>query len=156
MSLTGSSSNSWFKLIGYHQRRKIKLIQAVFYCTCLETSILILNNHFLLFPLWARPLLVLTLCWFLVQGCELTSSLLSCVWEPELLAYPECACLTPPFWSIHQKAPGEWAAWHEVNLELAGTFGDWLHFIWVARELSKRMDLDTETHLRSEKDRRVD
>lgn len=59
--MTGGSYNSWLTLIWPHQRRPIKLIQAIFYRTCVEMRILILNNHCLLFLPWARPLLNLLL-----------------------------------------------------------------------------------------------
>lgn len=125
VSISSSFSNSWFKLIWLQQRRQIKLIQATFYLACLGMRILTLNNHFLLFPHWAGPLLVL-ICWFLIQRCELMSSLSNCVWEPCLLIYPEYASIIPPAFSIPLKILSKRTTWHWVNLRPDRTFWDWI------------------------------
>ena len=127
VSITGSSSNNWFKLIWLHQRRQIKLIQGIFYCTCLETRMLILNNYFLLFPLWPRSLLVL-ICWFLKQRCELVFPLFqSCVrtWSSDV---PRTCLHHTTVPSSPAEMSGRRAAWHQVNPALARTVRDWLNF----------------------------
>lgn len=151
VSITGSSSNNWFELIWLPQRRQIKWIQAVFYRTCPGTRTLILTNQFLLSPLRARPLLIV-ICWCLTQGCELTSSLFNFVWELGLLIFPEYACIMPPSFSSQLKYQA--LSKPRTSHSYSHKNWDWI-FVWVVRELSNAMDLDAETHLLSEKDKRM-
>lgn len=121
--ITSSSSNSWFKLIWLHQRKQIKLIQTIFYHICLETRLLILNNHFLLFLLWASPLCV-SICRFVIQGRELMVFSSSHVWGLVFRsAWPVPLVCHLPSW-VTWKC-GKWVTWQRDKLGHSQTFGDW-------------------------------
>lgn len=118
MLITSSSSNSWFKLIWLHQRKQIKLIQTIFYHICLETRLLILNNHFLLFPLWASPLRV-WICQFVIQGRELMAFSSSHVWGLVFRsAWPvPLVCHLPP--QVTWKCRASGSPGREASLDIA-------------------------------------
>lgn len=139
--ITSSSSNSWFKLIWLHQRKQIKLIQTIFYHICLETRLLILNNHFLMFPLWANPLLI-WICQFMIQRSELAIFYSqSCeAWSSDL-PWPVVMARHLPV-QVSWKCQANGSSGNESTLDIARHLETGFS-VSVAREFSNWVALDT-------------